>query len=41
LYGKGAVSAPLFSSPKNLGEVMSAIRIQLNPDGSRNVTTHY
>lgn len=41
LYGKGAVSAPLFRSPKNLGEAVSAIRIQLNPDGSRNVTTHF
>jgi len=41
LYGKGAVSAPLFRSPKNLDEAVSAIGIRLNPDGSRNVTTHY
>jgi hypothetical protein len=39
-YGKGFISGPYFMSMNSFKEVGAQIDVKLNPDGSRNVTTH-
>ncbi len=41
LYGKGFVNEPSFKNTHRRDEVETIVRIRLNPNGSRNVTTHY
>ncbi len=40
-FGKGYVSIPRFSDKRSLDEAVANMEIQLNPDGSRDVTTHF